>query len=77
MAKIIEDAKNQETVYREKGTGKVRNFEKEHEETEEERKRKEEELKNYKVWNKGKVQLAQREENVSPEISYPFETLFW
>ena len=28
MAKIIEDAKNQETVYREKGTGKKRDFEK-------------------------------------------------
>lgn len=65
MSKIIEDAKNQETVYRERGTGKKRNFEKEHEESEEVRKKKEEELKNYKVWNKGKIQLEEKEENIA------------
>ena len=68
MAQIIEDAKNQETVYRERGTGKKRNFEKEHEESEEVRKKKEEELKNYKVWNKGKIQLEEKESNVSISI---------
>ena len=68
MAQIIEDAKNQETVYRERGTGKKRNFEKEHEESEEVRKKKEEELKNYKVWNKGKIQLEEKEANVSISI---------
>ena len=70
MAAIIQDAMNQGTVYREKGTGKKRDFEKEHAETEEERLRKEEELKNYKVWNKGKIQLAQREENVSSKCFF-------
>ena len=74
MAQIIEDAKNQETVYRERGTGKKRNFEKEHEESEEVRKKKEEELKNYKVWNKGKIQLEEKEENVSH--SYRVHTVF-
>jgi len=65
MAQLIEDAKNQETVYREKGTGKKRDFKAEEEMTEAERLRKEEEVKNYKVWNKGKKQLEKREENVS------------
>jgi|ERR1712037_875035 len=64
LQKIIDDAKNAETVYREKGTGKKRDFEKEEELDAAERARKEEELKNYKVWNKGKKQLEQKEENV-------------
>jgi len=64
LQQIIDDAKNAETVYREKGTGKKRDFEKEEELDAAERARKEEELKNYKVWNKGKKQLEQKEENV-------------
>ena len=47
------------------GTGKKRDFKAEEEMTEAERLRKEEEVKNYKVWNKGKKQLEKREENVS------------
>merc|ERR1712037_390984 len=45
LQKIIDDAKNAETVYREKGTGKKRDFEKEEELDAAERARKEEEIK--------------------------------
>ena len=50
------------------GTGKKRDFKAEEEMTEAERLRKEEEVKNYKVWNKGKKQLEKREENVSFKV---------
>ena len=46
------------------GTGRKRDFKAEEELTEAERLRKEEEVKNYKVWSKGKKQLEKREENV-------------
>ena len=63
LQKIIDEAKNAETIYRDK-SGKKRDFKKEEELDEAEKARKEEELKNYKVWNKGKKQLERKEENV-------------
>jgi len=60
----MEEGKNAETVYREKGTGKKRDFKAEEEMSEQEKLKKEEELKHYKVWNKGKKQLDDRKNNV-------------
>ena len=49
----------------------------EEEVSEAERLRKEEELKNYKTWNKGKAQIDARKENVcSTKFKKPFGSIF-